>query len=371
MAATGPPTGFTTAGLVAAVSALSAARLRAELVGAADQPITHVAPLDDAGAGALSFLAHARYRGQAAASAASAIVLEPAERDAVFPTGRSNGALIVCAEPYAWFAYAARALFPPAAAQPGVHPGASVDPLARVDPGAEICVYARIDRGATVAAGARLGPGAYVGQDAEVGAGTFLHAGVRVMHGCRIGARCIVHAGAVIGADGFGFAPLDGNWVKIPQVGRVVIGDDVEIGANTTIDRGSMGDTVIEDGVKMDNQIQIGHNSRIGAHTVIAGCVGIAGSATIGRNCQLGGAAMILGHLSIADGTVISSGTFVSRTIAEPGFYTGVFPLMRNRDWERNAALLRHLDELRDRVRALEAAARVSGVKPTGDKSDG
>jgi UDP-3-O-[3-hydroxymyristoyl] glucosamine N-acyltransferase len=135
----------------------------------------------------------------------------------------------------------------------------------------------------------------------------------------------------------------------------VVVGDDVEIGANTTIDRGTMGDTVIEDGVKMDNQIQIGHNCRVGAHSVIAGCVGIAGSATIGRNCQLGGAAMILGHLSIADGTVISSGTLVSRTISEPGFYTGFFPFMKNRDWERNAALLRHLNELRDRVRALEA----------------
>ncbi|MFZ5539719.1 MAG: UDP-3-O-(3-hydroxymyristoyl)glucosamine N-acyltransferase, partial [Pseudomonadota bacterium] len=194
-----------------------------------------------------------------------------------------------------------------------------------------------------------------VGANAVVGEATRLHPGARLLAGCTIGARGIVHAGAVIGADGFGFAPLDGRWIKIPQTGRVAIGDDVEIGANTTIDRGTMGDTVVEDGVKMDNQVQVGHNCRIGAHTVIAGCVGIAGSATIGRGCQLGGAAMILGHLSIADGTIISSGTLVSRTIAEPGFYTGFFPLMSNRDWERNAATLRRLDQLRERVRALEA----------------
>jgi UDP-3-O-[3-hydroxymyristoyl] glucosamine N-acyltransferase len=175
------------------------------------------------------------------------------------------------------------------------------------------------------------------------------------MDGCTLGARAIVHSGAVIGADGFGFAPFAGAWVKIPQTGRVVIGDDVEIGANTTIDRGTMGDTVIEDDVKIDNQVQIGHNCRIGAHTVIAGCTGIAGSAIIGRHCQLGGAAMIHGHITICDRAVVSGGSTITRSITEPGFYTSVFPFMQNRDWERNAAVIRHLRELRDRVRALEA----------------
>jgi UDP-3-O-[3-hydroxymyristoyl] glucosamine N-acyltransferase len=176
-----------------------------------------------------------------------------------------------------------------------------------------------------------------------------------VLAGCVLGARVIVHSGAVIGADGFGFAPLDGRWIKIPQTGRVLVGDDVEIGANTTIDRGAMGDTVIEEGVKLDNLIQVGHNCRIGAHSVLAGCVGIAGSTTIGKGCQIGGAAMIAGHLSIADGTLIGPGTLVSRTIREAGHYTGFFPLMGHGDWERNAAALRHLQDLRGRVRKLEA----------------
>jgi len=195
-----------------------------------------------------------------------------------------------------------------------------------------------------------------------VGAGTRLHAGVRVYEGCRIGRRGIVHAGAVIGADGFGFAPFAGGWVKIPQTGAVRIGDDVEIGANTTIDRGSAGDTVIEDGVKIDNQVQVAHNCHIGAGTAIAGCVGIAGSAFIGRNCQIGGAAMIHGHIRIADGTIVSAGTLVSRTLAEPGFYTGVFPLLRHREWERNAALIGHLADLRGRLRRLERA--MAGISP-------
>ncbi len=190
------------------------------------------------------------------------------------------------------------------------------------------------------------------------------------MAGCHIGARCILHSGAVIGADGFGFAPFEGRWVKIPQTGRVVLGDDVEVGANTTIDRGTMGDTVVEEGAKLDNQIQIGHNCRIGAHSVIAGCVGIAGSTTIGKGCQLGGAAMILGHLSIADGCVISSGTLVSRSINERGFYTGFFPFMKNRDWERNAAVLRQLDELRDRVRELETRLKERPDAPHAARDD-
>jgi len=181
---------------------------------------------------------------------------------------------------------------------------------------------------------------------------------VTVYAGCRLGARVIVHAGAVIGADGFGMAHDDGRWVKLPHIGRVLIGDDVEIGANTTIDRGTVDDTVIEEGVKLDNQIQIGHNCRIGAHSALAGCVGVAGSSVIGRHCTVGGAAVILGHLSLCDGVHVSAGTVISRSIRKPGTYTGMFPFDDNASWARNTALVRHLAELAERVGALEKPKR-------------
>jgi UDP-3-O-[3-hydroxymyristoyl] glucosamine N-acyltransferase len=233
-----------------------------------------------------------------------------------------------------------------------------VDPTAQVDPAAAIGPQAVIAAQAVIGAGAQVGAGTFVGEAAHVGVATVLAPRVSLMHGCSIGARGIVHSGAVIGADGFGFAPFEGRYLKIPQTGAVRVGDDVEIGANTTIDRGTMGDTVIEDGVKLDNLVQVAHNVHIGAHTVVAGCAGIAGSARIGRGCQIGGAAMIAGHLEIADGCIISAGTLISRSIKAAGFYSGVFPFMPNRDWERNAALVRHLDELRARLRSLETAAR-------------
>lgn len=347
--------GLTVAQLAAAIERSTAGRLVVTIDGDADRRIASVAPLESADGTQLGFLANPRYRPAAQASRAGAIVLDAASAAALFPSGRSEGTAIVCDTPYAWFALAAQQLAPAQAFEPRRADSARIAPTAMVDASARIDELAVIEAGARIGPRAWVGAGCYVGADAAVGEATRLHPGARLLAGCAIGARGIVHAGAVIGADGFGFARLDGRWIKVPQTGRVVIGDDVEIGANTTIDRGTMDDTVVEDGVKMDNQIQIGHNCRIGAHTVIAGCVGIAGSATIGRGCQLGGAAMILGHLSIADGTVISSGTLVSRTIGEAGFYTGFFPLMKNRDWERNAAALRHLDELRERVRKLEA----------------
>jgi len=334
------------------------------LVGDGSRWISGVAPLQVATNEQLSFLANPRYRSAVAASRAGAIVLTAADRQALFADGVSAGTTLVeCANPYAWFAFAAQLLAPAEVPAAGVAAGAHVAADSSVDDSA------RIDAGAVVEAGAVVGPrcwigaGAYLGAGAVIGADTRLHPGARVLGGCVIGARAIVHSGAVIGSDGFGFAPLDGRWIKIPQTGRVVIGDDVEIGANTTIDRGAMGDTVIEDGVKLDNLIQVGHNCRIGAHSVLAGCVGIAGSASIGRGCQIGGAAMIAGHLSIADGTLIGPGTLVSRTIATAGYYTGFFPLMTNRDWERNAAALRHLQELRGRVRSLEARLKQEGAQ--------
>ncbi len=358
--------GYRIDALAEAVARAAAGRLPAALLGDAARQISGVAPLQTAGADQLSFLSNPRYRATVPASKAGAVVLTAADRQALFAQDMPAATtLIECANPYAWFALAAQLLSPRERPQPRVSPAAHVAPEAQVDASARIDDGAVVEAGASVGAGCWIGAGAYVGPNARIGDESRLHPGARVLAACVLGARAIVHSGAVIGADGFGFAPLDGKWLKIPQTGRVVIGDDVEIGANTTIDRGAMGDTVIEDGVKLDNQIQVGHNCRIGAHSVLAGCVGIAGSASIGRGCQVGGAAMIAGHLSIADGTLVGPGTLVSRTISEPGYYTGFFPLMSNRDWERNAAALRHLHELRSRLRALEAR-----LGATGDKKD-
>jgi UDP-3-O-[3-hydroxymyristoyl] glucosamine N-acyltransferase len=200
-----------------------------------------------------------------------------------------------------------------------------------------------------------IGAHCRIGQGVHIGADSWLYPGVTIYHRCRIGRRAIIHSGAVIGADGFGFArESNGEWVKIAQTGSVVIGDDVEIGANTTIDRGALEDTEIGDGVKLDNQIQVGHNVRIGPHTAIAGCVGIAGSARIGARCTIGGAAVILGHLTLADDVNVSSGTLVGKSIAKSGQYTGTVPFMAHDDWQKNFARLRHLDAQADKIRALE-----------------
>ena len=272
--------------------------------------------------------------------------------------------MAVCEHPHAWFAYAAQILVPDEPATPGVADGAHVARSARIDAMARIDAGASVGDEAVIGAGAWIGAGAVVGARAVIGEGTRVHPRAVVLDTCRIGARCIIHSGAVIGGDGFGFAPFDGRWIKIPQVGSVEIGDDVEIGANTTIDRGAMGNTVIEDGVKLDNQIQIAHNCVIGAHTVIAACVGIAGSAKIGRSCRIGGAAMIAGHLTIADGSSIGPATAVPSSVSEAGHYTAFFPLMKHREWERAAAVLRNLPELRRRVRQLESERKTAEPKP-------
>jgi UDP-3-O-[3-hydroxymyristoyl] glucosamine N-acyltransferase len=236
-----------------------------------------------------------------------------------------------------------------------------------IEPGASVSASAAVGAGAYVGKDARLGervvlgPGCHVGDGVEIGDDSRLHALVSVYAGCSIGRRAIIHSGAVIGADGFGMARDGERWTKIPQVGRVVIGDDVEIGANTTIDRGALEDTVIEDGVKLDNQIQIGHNVRIGAHTAMAACVGVAGSARIGRHCTVGGAGMILGHLEIADHVNISAGTLVAKSIVKPGTYTGIFPISEKKEWARTAAHLRKLNALAEKVRELEKRTAGSG----------
>jgi UDP-3-O-[3-hydroxymyristoyl] glucosamine N-acyltransferase len=347
-----PP--LTLAQLAAAVDDRSGRRLAATLEGDRERIITAVAPLESAGPTDLTFLANIRYRNAVGITGAGAIVLTAADYAALKPAA----SVVVCEQTYAWFAFAAQALDQPFVRTAGIHPAAHIDPAANLGDGVWIGPGAVIEAGAEVGAGCAIEAGCYLGRDTKVGAASRLYPGVRVMDGCTIGARAIVHSGAVIGADGFGFAPFAGAWVKIPQTGRVVIGDDVEIGANSTIDRGTMGDTVIEDDVKIDNQVQVAHNCRIGAHTVIAGCTGIAGSAIIGRYCQLGGASMIHGHITLCDRVVVSGGTLISRSITQPGFYSGVFPFMENRDWERNAAVVRHLRELRERLRTLEAGQR-------------
>jgi UDP-3-O-[3-hydroxymyristoyl] glucosamine N-acyltransferase len=239
----------------------------------------------------------------------------------------------------------------------GIHSSAVVDPSARLGAGVSVGPLAVIEAGADVGEGAAIGAHCFVGRDSRIGPGTRLAARVTFGERCLIGARGVIHSGVVIGADGFGFAPTEGRWEKIEQFGAVRIGDDVEIGANTCIDRGAIDDTVIGNGVKLDNLIQIGHNVRIGDHTALAGCVGIAGSAIIGKHCTIGGAGMIAGHLEIVDHVNISGGTLVSRSIRKPGTYTGVFPMDDNAAWEKNAATLRQLHSLRDRLRALEKAA--------------
>ncbi|MDO8932932.1 MAG: UDP-3-O-(3-hydroxymyristoyl)glucosamine N-acyltransferase [Rhodocyclaceae bacterium] len=324
------------------------ARFGGSLVGDGGTVVSGFATLDSAGPRQLSFLANPKYRSQLAGTKAAAVILTP-DAAAACPV-----AAIVTPQPYLYFARVSQWLNAPLRPAPGVHPAAVV--MAEVPSSVAIGPNAWIGQGVRLGEGVVIGANCCIGEGAEIGADSWLHAQVSVYPGCRIGARAIVHSGAVIGSDGFGFArEQDGAWVKIPQTGRVVIGDDVEIGAGTTIDRGALADTVIEDGVKLDNQIQVGHNVRIGAHTALAGCVGIAGSASIGRRCTVGGGAVILGHLTIADDVNVSAGTLVAKSIAKPGNYTGTVPFMEHDAWLKNFARLRHLDAMADKIRALEA----------------
>jgi UDP-3-O-[3-hydroxymyristoyl] glucosamine N-acyltransferase len=353
-----PASALSLADLNAAIGRATGGRLAASIQGSAAIRLDGLAPLASAGATDLAFLANPRYHNDALTTRAGAVVLSAASAAQLASAAQALPALVIVDEPYAWFAYAAQLLRPAEPVVPGVASQASVAPSAQVDATACIEPGAFVGARAAIGAGVRIGAGAVVGADAAIGAGSRLHPRAVVLDGCRIGERCIVASGAVIGADGFGFAPLDGRWVKVPQVGAVMIGNDVEIGANTTVDRGTMGDTVIEDGVKLDNQVHVAHNCFLGAHTVIAGCVGIAGSTRIGRACQIGGAAMIGGHISIADGCAIGPATAIFSSITEPGRYTAFFPVMKHREWERAAAIIRNLDDLRDRLRELESLQR-------------
>jgi UDP-3-O-[3-hydroxymyristoyl] glucosamine N-acyltransferase len=328
------------------------AALGGDLHGAPDLLIDRIGPLEGADARTISFLANVRYQSQMASSAAACVIVAPAMADAAV----QRGAAIVALDPYLYFArltqWWAQRVRPRAAAH--IHPSAVIDPSAVIGADVDIGALAVIDAGVVIEDGARIGSHCVIEHHARVGAGTRLAPRVTLGFDCVIGAHCILHSGVVIGADGFGFAPTEGRWEKIEQLGAVRIGDDVEIGANTCIDRGALEDTVIEDGVKLDNLIQIGHNVRIGAHSAMAGCSGVAGSAVIGAHCTVGGGAIVLGHLQLADHVHISAATVVTRSIHKPGQYSGVFPFDDNASWEKNAATLRQLHAMRDRLRALE-----------------
>jgi UDP-3-O-[3-hydroxymyristoyl] glucosamine N-acyltransferase len=327
-------------------------RLGGELIGDGGAPITAVGPLATATATTIAFLSNPQYVKQLASSAAGCVIVAPAFRGAA----ATRGAAIVSDDPYLYFArltqwWAERTRPAPAR---GTHPSAVIDPSARVGADVSVGAFAVIEAGVELADGVTVGAHAFIGHACRVGAATRLGPRTTLLFGTTIGARGIVHPGVVLGADGFGFAPSRGRWEKIEQLGSVVIGDDVEIGANTCIDRGALDDTIIGNGVKIDNLVQIGHNVRIGEHTAIAGCVGIAGSATIGAHCMLGGGVGISGHVTIADGVSITGATQVSRSIAKAGVYSGSFPFDDNASWEKNAATLRNLHALRQRVLALE-----------------
>lgn len=308
--------------------------LGGELHGVESVCIERLAPLQTATPDSLSFLSHPKYRKELAASQAACVIVSPAMQEAA----AARGAHIVAADPYLYFAHLTQLWKRTHERQSPalIHPTAVIDIDAHVDPTARIGALCVVERGA------------------RIGADTVLKSRVTVGEDCAIGARCLLHPGVVIGADGFGLAPSKGTWVKIEQLGAVRIGDDVEIGANTCIDRGALDDTVIEDGVKLDNLIQIGHNVHIGKHTAMAGCVGVAGSAVIGAHCTVGGGAIVLGHLTLVDGVHISAATVVTRSIHKPGQYTGMFPIDDNAAWEKNAATLKQLHSLRDRLKALE-----------------
>ena len=310
--------------------------------------ISGVATLQHAGEGDISFLANAGYRKYLKATRASAVIMSP-EDAAAYPA-----AAIVSSNPYSSYARVAALISPAAPARQGIHTSASIDADCHVDASAWVGPHCIIERGAVIHDGVQLAGGCFIGADSVIGADSRLSANVVIYHAVTIGERVRVAAGAVIGSDGFGLAKEGGQWLNVPQLGNVRIGNDVDVGANTTIDRGALDDTVIEDGVRLDNQIQVAHNVHIGAHTAIAGCVGISGSARIGKHCMIGGGSGIVGHLEIADHVIITGMTMVTKSITKPGVYSSGVPAQENDAWNRNYARLRQLDRLARKVHTME-----------------
>lgn len=325
------------------------AKLGGDVIGDTVDPLTGVCTLEAGARGKVSFLANPKYRAKLQSTQASAVIVGERDRDA------TNLPRIVAKNPYAYFARVAQLFAPVAAPVPSVHPQSFIHGSARVHETARVAEFVSIGAGAVVGEHAEIGAGCVIGDGVNIGAHTRLMPRVTVYARCEIGKRGLVHSGVVIGADGFGFAPdFQGDhdgWVKIPQIGRVLIGDDCEIGANSTIDRGAIEDTVIGNDVKIDNQVQIGHNCTIGDHTVISGCTGIAGSTKIGRRVMMGGASGAIGHLSICDGAIVSAMTLVTKSINEPGMVTGSLPHMKHEEWLKNMVHVRHLDDLANSVK--------------------
>ncbi len=311
--------------------------------------ISSVSTLQKGGKGALGFLANPAYRKYLADTRLSAVLLAEADADAC-PV-----AALISGNPYADYARAVRLLYPSQTVPAGTHASAVIDADACIDPGASIGPNVVVAAGARIGSGVRLGPGCVIGEGVVIGNDSHLAANVTVLASAQIGCRVTIQPGAVIGAEGFGLAATDEGWEKVPQLGSVRIGDDVDIGANTTIDRGALDDTVIEEGVRIDNQVQVAHNVFIGAHTAIAGCVGISGSARIGRHCRLAGGVGVVGHLEIADGVTVTGMSMVTRSITRPGsVWSAGTPLMDNSSWRRNAVRMKQLDALARRLSALE-----------------
>jgi len=319
-----------------------------QLHGEGETTIEAVCTLQNGKPNAITFLANPKYRKYLGSTRASAVILQ--ERDA---QGCQVPALLH-ENPYACYARIAR-LLTSGDELPGIiHPSAVIHEQATIGQDVTVGPFSVIESGATIADGVTIGPGCFISKDVTIGAHSYLHSNITVYHACRIGERALIHAGVVIGADGFGIAQDQGQWVKVPQLGCVRIGSDVEIGASTTIDRGAIEDTVIEDGVKLDNQIQVGHNVRIGAHTAIAGCVGIAGSADIGERCTIAAMTLVLGHLRLSDDVHITAQSMVTKSISEPGIYSSGTPLQKNSLWKRNFTRFGQLDDLARRIGKIE-----------------
>jgi UDP-3-O-[3-hydroxymyristoyl] glucosamine N-acyltransferase len=321
----------------------------AELQGDGDCVIAAVDTLQDAGPDNISFYANGRYRRELAATRAGAVILRAEDRQ------RCPCHALVSDNPYLAYARVAAHLNPGEAPPAGIHASAVVDPEARVAASASVGPNSVVEAGALIEDGAVVGPLCLVGRNAVVGRHSRLLANVTLCEGTVLGERCVLQPGVVVGSDGFGMANDAGTWVRVPQLGRVRIGNDVDIGANTTVDRGAIRDTVIADGVKLDNLIQVAHNVQIGAHTAMAGCTGVSGSTKIGSHCTLAGAVGVVGHVEIADGVHVSGMSMVSRSLREPGTYTGSIPAMPHDEWRRNFARLKQLDDMARRLRALEA----------------
>lgn len=330
------------------VEQLNALGLLATIEGDENCVIEGVASLADAGAGDIAFLANPRFKHELATTKAAAVILTPAE------VGQLRTNAIVVENPHLAFAHTASWLYADSDLPLGIHPTASVDEDSQVHPDAWVGPHCVLEAGVVVGAGSRLGPGCVIQKNARLAESCLLVANVTVAHDCQLGRGVVLHPGVVIGADGFGLANDQGRWVKVPQVGTVILGDDVEVGANSTIDRGALGDTVIEQGVKLDNLIHIAHNVRIGAHTAIAACAAVAGSTHIGRHCAIGGAVGIVGHLKIADNVTVKAMSFVSQSISKPGVYSSGAPLQEDADWHRNFVRMKQLHDMAKRIKQLE-----------------